>query len=256
MNGAIASALFLTLSLCDPQRQQEPTASSGPSMAVTVPALLLLGFLSFPQAPDQVVDDRPVDRQNTGSVLEFLTFSWPRKVFQLSNLEDNKLAALPGLPVQTRAQHGSEEHQQISRQLSSRSLGYILARQYIGPLALQWSVAIVGSFVGLLPDFVTYRFLQWLGGSPERTLSHGLQFAVMLGLAKLAPVFVQSWLKWIGASMIHVPMRGAISSLVYQKFLSLPNSTFAENGKAGAKTTLSSMSTTGYVSYVSTSSGH
>lgn len=48
--------------------------------------LLLVIFLSVPRGRDDSHHGSPVGRRNTASLMEFLTFLWPRKTFQVENL--------------------------------------------------------------------------------------------------------------------------------------------------------------------------
>lgn len=112
-------------------------------------------------------------------------------------------------------------------QLASHSLFFTLSNEYIGPLILQWSLAILNSFAEIAPELVKYRLLQWLAGEQQegRSLSDGLMLALLFGLSKAAPVFIDSWLKWVTCSMIELPMQSTMNMLVYQKALSSPNTT-------------------------------
>ncbi|KAM3498011.1 hypothetical protein MY10362_008653 [Beauveria mimosiformis] len=78
------------------------------------------------------------------------------------------------------------------------------------------SLALLG------PKLVAYRLLQHLSGEREAGNRDSLFLALLLGGSKCLPVPLGAWIRWIGTSMIDIPMQNTLSALTYQKILSLP----------------------------------
>ena len=132
---------------------------------------------------------------------------------------------LPVLPLTARARYLTRRHiQNIKRR--QNALGVSLALTYAGPLALQWSLTVIKSIVVLGPNFVTFYLLRWLGHRArdgDNTRIHGLLLALALGASEMVKLWISSWLQWLTASKLQIPMKAALSSLIYDKALRLPN---------------------------------
>lgn len=223
VDGAIGSVFFL---LRESIHYREEFLSSGATwlsfFGVLLPSLLLIVFLSLPQGDDEFVKGSPVDRQHTASILEVLTFFWPRKTFKPSHLKDQDPASLPLLAENSRSAPLAARHQRLARRLASHSLGVVLLIEYLGPLLLQSALAMLSSLASLGPNLVTYRLLQQLGEEGEGARRRSLSLVVLLGVSKVLPVLLTAWTKWVGVSMIDSPMHSTLRALVYHKYLSLP----------------------------------
>lgn len=193
-------------------------------------AVLLIMFMSVPRGNDEFRNGFPVDRQNTASIIELLTFIWPRQVFNLDRISKENSEALPVLPTSLQTATLAESHRQWTRKVASHKIVFILVREYAGPLLLQSSLAVLNAVALLGPNLVTYQWLQHLSDDEVRGSSDSLRFAVILGVSKALPALISAWMTWVGSSMIYLPMRSTLSALIYKKILSLP--TTAENTDA------------------------
>ncbi|KAM3498013.1 hypothetical protein MY10362_008655 [Beauveria mimosiformis] len=221
---AAASTVFL-LGLEVIRCSQEPKYSDNWWLLFVkiLPSLLLLAvFLSISRGTGDLQGDLSVDRQNTAPLIEVLAFLWPKKVFKLDTLRREDVGALPVLSTSLRTEKLTESHRRFARGLDSHKLGVVLLWEYLGPLALQWLLAMLKSLALLGPKLVAYRLLQHLSGEREAGNRDSLFLALLLGGSKCLPVPLGAWIRWIGTSMIDIPMQNTLSALTYQKILSLP----------------------------------
>lgn len=222
IDGAASAALLFILEGISHHQNSDLSGGWPSVLSISLSVLLLFVFLCVPRGSDESYNGSPVDRQNTASIIELLTFLWPRKVFRLDNLEKKDVGALPVLPASLRTATLAERHRQFASQLASHRLGFVLLRAYLGPLIFQSILAILNSLAVLGPNLVTYRLLQHLSGEREGDSRDTLFLVVLLGVSNLLPVLLTAWMKWIGSSMISIPMRYTLAALTYQKVLSLP----------------------------------
>lgn len=245
VDGAVSSVLLVTLAVCSCEFSQYTADLAFHSFGIVISLSLLIGFLIVPRQRDTFVQGRLIDRQDSGSLLELLTFSWHRKLFRPQSLQSLKVKNLPILCSTSRSKYLSRRHVQFAHQNSHRSLNIILAKMYIGPLLLQWSFAVLNSLVILIPELITYRLLQWLGHEQERSISYGVGLVLLLGLSKLSEVLVGAWLKWVTASKLQLPIQAALSLICYQKALRLSNTIDSTEGSDFKKSNLAQMRTYG-----------
>ncbi len=223
INGAVSAAILLVLESIHYSQELEVAGNTWLSVfSISKSALLLVFFLFVPRGNDESYKGSPVDRQHTASVIELLTFLWPRKTFRLDNLQRKNVASLPALPAGLRTAALTERHQRLASQLAAHKLSSVLLRGYLGPLALQSILAISSSLAVLGPNLVTYRLLQHLSGEREGGNRDTIFLVALLGASSLLPVILTAWMRWVGSSMIAIPMRYTLSALTYQKVLSLP----------------------------------
>lgn len=235
VDGMQTSILFIYLVLLDSIYTSQATMSTGyNACALLVAVLSLVVFLSVPRLPDESFRGRAVDREQTCSIFERMTFLWAQNIFNPKLISKLDPGNLPALRPELRLSH-LLRHPIATTQYSD-SLGKVLARKYALPIMLQWSLAAIQSFMTLVPELVTYRLLQWLGGQQEDTKLHGITLAILLGVAKIASIATNSWLKWGTCSRILVPMQSTVNALVYEKALSLPRSNDAAVADSGAET--------------------
>ena len=223
MDGAASTAILLVLEGIHYSQEMEVVGNTWLSaFSISLSALLLAFFLFVSRGSSESYKGSPVDRQNTASLIELLTFLWPRKTFRLENLQGKDVGSLPALPAGLRTAALTERHRRLASQLASHRLGYVLLRGYLVPLVLQSILAILSSLAVLGPNLVTYRLLQHLSGEHEGGSRDTLFLVVLLGASTILPVILTAWMRWIGSSMIAIPMRYTLSALTYQKVLSLP----------------------------------
>ncbi|OAA37332.1 ABC transporter, transmembrane domain, type 1 [Beauveria brongniartii RCEF 3172] len=223
IDAAASTVFLLSLEVIRCSKEPEYSDNSWLLFVKILPSLLLLVvFLSIPRGNGDLQGGLSVDRQNTAPLIEVLMFLWPRKVFKLDTLRREDVGALPVLSTSLRTEKLTESHRRFARGLDSHKLGVVLLWEYLGPLALQWLLAILNALALLGPKLVTYRLLQQLSGEREAGNRDSLFLALLLGGSKFLPVLLGAWIRWIGTSMIDIPMQNALSALTYQKILSLP----------------------------------
>ncbi|OAA77619.1 ABC transporter, transmembrane domain, type 1 [Akanthomyces lecanii RCEF 1005] len=223
INGAVSAAILLVLESIHYSQELEVAGNTWLSVfSISKSALLLVFCLFVPRGNDESYKGLPADRQHTGSVIELLTFLWPRKTFRLDSLQRKNAASLPALPAGLRTAALTERHQRLASQRAAHKLSSVLLRDYFGPLALQSILAILSSLAVLGPNLVTYRLLQHLSGEREGDNRDTIFLVALLGASSLLPVILTAWMRWLGSSMIAIPMRYTLSALTYQKVLSLP----------------------------------
>lgn len=224
MDGVVSTALLLVLESLRYSKDMELSSHTPfSSRYIWLSTLLLIIFLSIPRGNSEFHHGSPIDRQNTASLLELVTFLWPRKVFQLDFLGRQDVASLPALPSNLRAATLAEHHRHLASKLESSKLVLVLVTEYIRPILFQCFLAVSSALASLGPNIVTYQLLQHL--SSEGVVGNNrdtLFLAALLGLSKALPVFLSAWVNWVGSSMIYLPMRTTLSALIYQKILSLP----------------------------------
>lgn len=240
IDGAASSALLVIVEGINGSQNLESSDATPQSLVTILLSILLLAiFLSVPRERSKLPQGRSVDRQNTACLIEVLFFLWPRKVFRLQDLRQRDINLLPLLPVRLRTSTLTENHRRFASRFSTHRLGFVLLKEYSGALILQSSFSILNSLAALGPNLILYRLLQHLGGERESGTREKMFLASLLGLSHLLPVIISSWMKWIGTSMIDVPMRYTLASLTYQKVLSLPTITLsAEEKEAQSMATL------------------
>ncbi|KAM3487428.1 hypothetical protein MY3957_009287 [Beauveria namnaoensis] len=59
-------------------------------------------------------------------------------------------------------------------------------QSYISSILLQWSLAILKSFVMLTPELMTYRLLHWLSTEQKGSARYEVGLALLLGLSKIS----------------------------------------------------------------------
>lgn len=223
MNGIAISFLVMIQAIALSITKHEAPASIAFNINIAVSLLLLPIFLSFPKGADTSFQGRPVDRLDVASLFELVTMSWASKRFQTHLLAKKDSSAMPLLSKSRRTDALVERHQRITRRLATRSLGYILAREYMAPLLLQCFLAVLHAGAVLLPALLTYRLLQLLSGEQGYSSRDGLVLAMLLGLSKVTPPLINSWMNWISSNMIAIPIYHSLAALTYQKALSVPN---------------------------------
>ncbi|KAK4455168.1 putative ABC bile acid transporter [Podospora aff. communis PSN243] len=160
--------------------------STGRRLEAASAALTTIGFLSIPRGPAKVFQGKIVDRQSSCSMLELMTFSWSRDIFD-----------------QTFGSDEAERH---------RGLKLALARNRSGAIASQWILTILKSITGRAPRLILFRLLGQLARPAREGEIQSAYLALGLGLCQALDIWLDCTLRW-----------ATLSSLVYEKALRLPN---------------------------------
>ncbi|KAJ5087523.1 ABC bile acid transporter [Penicillium angulare] len=228
LSGAVSSsalALLLTFQL-NVSSQTEEINRATLLVGLIAATLTLSGFLAIPQRSDKSIENRPIDRQFTCSILEIAAFSWPRNIFNPLTISSMRVSDLPILHLAARAGFLTRNYAQKDRS-GQCGLGITLAKTYADVIIWQWALTVLlRSVVVLGPQFLTFRLLQELEALPQTgdsLCTNGVLLALALGLCKIFEVWISLWLRWITTSKLQIPLQATLSSLVYRKALCLPS---------------------------------
>ncbi|KAJ3493285.1 hypothetical protein NLG97_g4828 [Lecanicillium saksenae] len=193
-------------------------------ISTLVANLSVIGVLLLtPRSLDKHLHGRAIDRQQSASLFELATFSWPYHAFIPSRLRSLTVKQLPYPPIHSCAAHLADTYAIHARNHRGRSLGYLLFRTHVFGIALQWILVAAKSSIILIPDYVQYRLLQWLGSNREPGVyGPGLRWALALGLSKSFDIIVSAWLEWTTESMVRAPIITTLRTLVHRKAMYLP----------------------------------
>jgi len=227
LNGVASSAVLAMLLTFQMANKFDLSMTAWATLVICLVAAIstLCGFLSIPRQPDKFFEGKLVDRQFSGSILEMIMFCWSRTLLNTKTVSTLRLTDLPALHLITRARYLTRQYV-LNACSGEHGLRITLVKTHAGPLVSQWALTVLKSVAVLGPQFVTFRLLQWLVTAPQaegRAYLHGLLLALALGLCKVFEIWISSWLQWLTASKLQIPIQATLSSLVYRKALRLPN---------------------------------
>ncbi|KAJ6780649.1 hypothetical protein PWT90_01745 [Aphanocladium album] len=226
----------LTLGLCDWLCNSKPAIGSAYTMCtISITAVLLVMLLTKPHGPDEFSGGRPVDREHTSSLIERLTFMWARKILTPEKMKEARLRDLPDLRSDIKMKTRSLPDFRALRDSGTVSGALLFTHAF--PLLLQCTLAILDAFIALAPELLTYKLLNWLGSNADSPKILGVFFSFALGISKLASVTVNSWLKWITATRVLIPIQSSMVAMMYQKALRMRDDINNTSTKPGAKGT-------------------
>lgn len=181
--------------------------------------LITFAGLSIPRRPDVYWNEKPVDRQNTVSVLGKLTFSWPSPI--LSFAAKNK-----GLDYEDLAQI---DHEMRSRELRRRfeavgkkkQLWKTIFWSHQWAFTQQWTFQAICSITNFLPQIVLYAILRTL---EERDKGANVSLTswllvIGLGLAVTFSSWLEAWMFFVSFMKIGVPVFEQLAAVVFGKSL-------------------------------------
>lgn len=220
LHGALSSLVLAVYILSTVVSEGVPIISPWTQWSGAASALItLVGFISLPRRPTVFFRGKPVDREDNGSLLEQLMFSWARNLL-------TETVGLDDLPCLGAAARSARLTERYSRLAGSGSLWWTLARLNSRPLALQWTSGMLKSGAAVAPKLATFCFLQSLetrSTGVERVDTRCVLLVLVVGLANGLSVWAGAWSQWVTETKLAIPIQATISSLVYQKALRLPN---------------------------------
>lgn len=223
MKSASSSVLLILLAVSTGKPEVNTCDWITQNINLVAALLILCGSLSIPRQPDKYYRGKIIDRQQSASIIERLTFSWSGALFDRKSRSLSGVADLPALDHETRTQHLTQHYLQTASSTQAR-LMIVLAKDRAGFLVAQWTLTILKSVVALAPQYVIFRLLDCLDNPHEDADMQELHLAFSLGLCKALELWISSLLQWITASALQIPIQATLSALVYRKALRLPNS--------------------------------
>ncbi|KAL0935128.1 ABC bile acid [Colletotrichum truncatum] len=196
------------------------------SLALTATSVFL------PRRPDVFYGGRIVDRMDSVSAYKRFTWSWCDDLLDTATKQnDLEVTDLPKPNHWTRAGDSSATWKSYNFK-SDSNLWWSIIWAFRVPLAIQWAIALTKSFLSLAPSFVTLQILTALERRrPGDPLPVDVWMLVFwLGLAILADAWVEACMFWISWAELCIPLRGALSALVFEKSMR------RKNVKAASKT--------------------
>ncbi|KAM0467042.1 hypothetical protein ACHAPV_000556 [Trichoderma viride] len=197
------------------------------SLVATI--LLLLASISLPRRPAVSHNGKPVDAQFTGSFLSRYTWSWGQPLVALATKKgDLDEKDIPGPDHNFRARDLVEAWHKFE---FKGTLLKKLLRSYLPLFLVQWTVTIFRSFIGLGPFWAMLRVIELLEQrypEGERPMGQILMYIVSLALFSLCGQWTQGWIMWFSMYRTSIPLRGQLSSLIFEKSLKRKNVKMAE----------------------------
>ncbi|KAM0262906.1 hypothetical protein ACHAQJ_001499 [Trichoderma viride] len=198
-------------------------------VSLVATALLLFASISIPRRPKVFHNGKPVDAQFTGSILSQYTWSWGQPLVALA-LEKGDLEEkdIPGPDHNFRARDLVEAWHKFE---FKGTLLKKLLRNYLPLFVLQWTVTVLRSFVGLGPFWAMLRVIELLeqrSPTGERPMGQILAYIVSLAVFSLLGQWIQGWVNWFAMYKTSIPLRGQLSSLIFEKSLKRKNVKMAE----------------------------
>ncbi|EXJ95798.1 hypothetical protein A1O1_00922 [Capronia coronata CBS 617.96] len=179
--------------------------------------LLVFASLSIPRRPDVFWHGKPVDRQNTVSVLEKFTFSWPSPI--LAYAVKNRGLDYDDLP--------EIDHEVRSRQLRQRfqavgrkdKLWKTLFLSHKWAFIQQWTFQIVCSITNFLPQIALYFILRALEARDqgENVALTSWLLVIGLGTAVTFSSWLEAWMFFVVFMKIGVPIYEQLAAVVFGK---------------------------------------
>ncbi|KAI8230908.1 ATP-dependent bile acid permease [Colletotrichum sp. SAR 10_96] len=196
------------------------------SVALTVTGLFL------PRRPDVFFDGKVVDRLATVSAYSRYTWGWCNGLLDDATKKgDLEVDDLPKPDHWTRSGDSAKTWKGYNFK-EGGNLWWSIIWAYRVPLAVQWTIALSKSFLSMAPSFVTLQILTALEKRrPGEPLSADVWILVFwLGLAILADAWVEACMFWLSWAELCIPLRGALSALIFEKSMR------RKNVKAASKT--------------------
>ncbi|OAX79996.1 hypothetical protein ACJ72_05680 [Emergomyces africanus] len=178
----------------------------------------------LPRRPAVFRNGKVVDAQYTTSWIGRISFSWPSGLLKdIRRTKKLDVEFLPQLDYQTRAKSLLEAFDQTKHK--SPRLWKVLVYVYLSPLLLQFVLVVVSSLLSFAPQFCLLQILRTLEArsSGEWNPSEAWALVVGLGISTLVYSTIESWLFWVSAAKLCIPVYEQISAVVFTKSMRRKN---------------------------------
>ncbi|KAK7459859.1 hypothetical protein CaCOL14_009182 [Colletotrichum acutatum] len=198
---------------------------------------LIVTSVTLPRRPDVYFENRMVDRLRTVPAYSRFTWGWCSGIIDLATKKkDLDASDLPKPDHWTRSEDSAASWKSYNFQPDS-SLWWSIIWAYRVPLFVQWSIAISKAFLSLAPSWITLQILETLQRrKPGEDLPADIWILVFwLGLAILADAWVEATMFWLSWAELCIPLRGALSALIFEKSMRRKNVKAASKQEAEEK---------------------
>ncbi|OLN81740.1 ATP-dependent bile acid permease 3 [Colletotrichum chlorophyti] len=188
--------------------------------------------VALPRRPDVFYEGREVDRLMTVPAYTRFTWGWCSGIINLATKKkDLEATDLPKPDYWTRSQDAASTWKSYNFKPGS-NLWWAIIWAYRWPLFVQWSIAISKAFLSLAPSWITLQILTALQHRKpgEEMPANVWTLVFWLGLAILADAWVEAVMFWLSWAELCIPLRGALSALIFEKSMR------RKNVKAASKT--------------------
>ncbi|KAI3529772.1 ABC transporter [Colletotrichum filicis] len=198
---------------------------------------LIVTSVTLPRRPDVYFENRIVDRLRTVPAYSRFTWGWCSGIIDLATKKkDLDASDLPKPDHWTRSEDSAASWKSYNFKPDS-SLWWSIIWAYRVPLFVQWSIAISKAFLSLAPSWITLQILETLQRrKPGEDLPADIWILVFwLGLAILADAWVEATMFWLSWAELCIPLRGALSALIFEKSMRRKNVKAASKQEAEEK---------------------
>ncbi|KAK2023512.1 ABC transporter [Colletotrichum zoysiae] len=193
------------------------------SLVLTV-GLVVTG-VALPRRPDVYHNGKVVDRIRTVTAYSRFTWGWGAEIIDLATKKkDLDASDLPKPDHLTRSEDSAAAWKSYNFD-SDSNLWWSIVWAYRVPLFIQWSIAISKAFLSFAPSWITLQILEALQRrQPGEQLPMDIWILVFwLGLAILADAWAEATMFWLSWADLCIPLRGALSALIFEKSMRRKN---------------------------------
>ncbi|EXJ81324.1 hypothetical protein A1O3_07614 [Capronia epimyces CBS 606.96] len=179
--------------------------------------LLVFVSLSIPRRPDVYWNGRPVDRENTVSVLGKFTFSWPTPI--LAFAAKNKgldYDDLPEISHEVRSRGLRQRFQTVGRK---DKLWKALFWSHKWGFIQQWTFQALCSVINFLPQVALYLILLTLEARDqgETVTLRSWLLVIGLGASITLSSWLEAWMFFVIFMKVGIPIYEQLSAVVFSK---------------------------------------
>ncbi|KAK6214962.1 ABC transporter [Colletotrichum tabaci] len=193
------------------------------SLALTL-GLVVTG-VALPRRPDVYFEGKAVDRLRTVPAYTRFTWGWCSEILDLATKKkDLDASDLPKPDHWTRSKDSAAAWKSYNFD-SDSNLWWSIIWAYRVPLFVQWSIAISKALLSFAPSWITLQILEALERRhPGDELPVDVWILVFwLGLAILADAWAEATMFWLSWAELCIPLRGALSALIFEKSMRRKN---------------------------------
>ncbi|KAK1994844.1 ABC transporter [Colletotrichum falcatum] len=186
---------------------------------------LVVAGVALPRRPDVYFKGKVVDGIRTVPAYSRFTWGWCTGLIGLATKKkDLDASDLPRPDHLTRSEDSAASWKLYNFD-SKSNLWWSIIWAYRVPLFIQWSIAISKAFLSFAPSWITLQILEAL---QHRQTGEDLPIdvwilAFWLGLAILADAWAEANMFWLSWADLCIPLRGALSALVFEKSMRRKN---------------------------------
>ncbi|PYI23139.1 ABC bile acid transporter [Aspergillus violaceofuscus CBS 115571] len=231
----ITGHLILENTLRKDMAEQPPAASALTWLVCILGMIVALTSLSYPRKARAFRNGRPVDEEETSSVLGRVSFHWATSLVSLSASNTSiSLDDLPELSDKMRASNLQNDFMKMQGEFNasgptpstlSRGLLSLYWRELVHQILLSVPLAVLA----FTPQLALREMLRLLDADAAE--HDGLNtWALILGLSIGVSSWLENWLLWTAMNWISVPLTTQLSAAAFSKSMRLSLQTSAGEG--------------------------